>query len=75
MLYLDVPAIPFDLVTLCNDTPCPAFLPCLEFPLIVVLFQQVKCHLRFALDLFHGVKTPSPQLKLYLVEDEEVAGS
>ena len=59
MLYLDVAAIPFKVVTLCNDTPFPAFLPCLECLLIVLLFRRVKYHLRFALDLLHGDKTPA----------------
>ena len=59
MLYLDVAAIPFKVVTLCNDTPFPAFLPCLECLLIVLLFRRVKYHLRIALELLHGVKTPA----------------
>ena len=53
----------------------PAFLPGLEFLLIVLLFRRVKYHLRFAPDLLHGVKTPALQTKLYLWEEQEVAGS
>ena len=75
ILYLDVAAIPFEVFTLCNDKPFPAFLPCLECFLIVLFFKRVKYHLRFALDLLHGVKTPALQLKLYLWEEEEAAGS